>query len=163
MPIILTATTTDAIPILELQKRAYESEARLYNDWTIPPLTQSLDSLLEEFQSSKVLKATDGQVIVGSVRARLCEQTCQIGRLMVEPALQGKGIGSALVQSIEKAFPLAKVFELFTGSVSEGNIRLYRRHGYEVTDMQRLSEQVTFVIMSKRSVIPEVVVGNPLY
>jgi hypothetical protein len=40
-------------------------------------------------------------------------------------------------------------FELFTGSRSEGNIRLYRRHGYEITRRERLSEQVTLVLMSK--------------
>ena len=30
--------------ILELQKLAYQSEARLYEDWTLPPLTQTLGS-----------------------------------------------------------------------------------------------------------------------
>ena len=149
MLITSAATAADAAPILGLQKRAYESEARLYHDWTIPPLVQTLESLLEEIQSTTVLKAEEAQEIVGSVRARLSDHTCLIGRLIVEPACQGRGIGSALLQAIERAFPQAAQFELFTGSKSEGNIRLYRRHGYEVTGTKLLSEQITVVVMRK--------------
>lgn len=149
MLIISPATAADAAPILELQKRAYESEARLYGDWTIPPLVQTLESLLEEIGSTTVLKATEAETIVGSVRAKLSEQTCLVGRLIVEPAFQGQGIGSALLRAIERAFPQAALFELFTGSKSEGNIRLYRRHGYEITGTKLLSEQVNFVVMRK--------------
>ena len=129
MPLISTATIADAVHILALQKRAYESEARLYHDWTIPPLTQTIASLLDEIKSTTVLKAAHGPAIVGSVRAFFKGQTLQIGRLVVEPDLQGQGIGSELLRAIEQAFPQAKRFELFTGSKSEGNIRLYRRHG----------------------------------
>lgn len=146
---ISAATTADAIQILALQKRAYESEARLYNDWTIPPLMQPLESLVGEIQSITVIKAMEGQTIVGSVRASLSSQTCFIGRLIVEPVRQGQGIGSMLLQAIEQAFSQATIFELFTGSKSEGNIRLYRRYGYEVTGTKVLSEQVTFVVMRK--------------
>ena len=40
---ILRADLADAAAILELQKRAYQQEAALYDDWTIPPLTQTPD------------------------------------------------------------------------------------------------------------------------
>ena len=151
MPSITAATTVDAVRILTLQRRAYQSEARLYNDWTIPPLAQSLESLLTEIQSATVLKAIEGDAIVGSVRASLVDKTCQVGRLFVDPLLQRQGIGSALLQAIEREFSQAAIFELFTGSKSESNIRFYCRHGYEVTGIKRLSEQVTFVIMSRHA------------
>lgn len=151
MPTIAVATTADAVSILALQRRAYESEAHLYDDWTIPPLVQNLESLLDEIQSATVLKATEAQVIVGSVRATLSDKTCQIGRLFVEPVLQGQGIGSSLLHAIEEAFPSAERFELFTGSKSERNIGLYRRNGYEITSAKRLSDQVTIVVMGKHA------------
>jgi ribosomal protein S18 acetylase RimI-like enzyme len=151
MPVITRATVSDASDILALQKRAYESEARIYNDWNIPPLTQGLDALIEEIEETTVLKATDGQRILGSVRATLKNEVCSIGRLIVEPERQGQGLGSALLQAIEAACPKATRFELFTGSKSEGNIRLYRRHGYEITGTKRLSEHVTLVFMGKRA------------
>jgi len=149
MPIITTATITDAAPILALQKRAYAAEARLYEDQAIPPLTQTLASLQQEIETITVLKATENDVIVGSVRAHLDGQVCKIGRLIVEPARQGRGIGSALLRAIEGSFPNAARFELFAGSKSEANIRLYRRHGYAVTQTSPLSERVTLVVMNK--------------
>jgi len=53
--IITSAKIEDAEAILSLQKRAYESEAKLYNDWGIPPLTQSLDSLKAEILAGNIL------------------------------------------------------------------------------------------------------------
>ena len=149
MPVIVAASRADAPALLALQKRAYQSEARIYDDWTIPPLLQSLASLQEEIRTMTVLKATEGGVIVGSVRAGLRDGTCLVGKLVVEPALQRRGIGGALLRAIEAAFPHAAAFELFTGSRSENNIRLYRRNGYEASATQRVNEQLTFVVMRK--------------
>jgi 2-aminoadipate transaminase len=39
------ATVEDAKEILDLQKLAYQSEAEIYNDYTIPPLTQTLEEM----------------------------------------------------------------------------------------------------------------------
>ena len=39
------AVTDDAADILALQKLAYLSEASIYVDWHLPPITQTLDSL----------------------------------------------------------------------------------------------------------------------
>jgi hypothetical protein len=46
---IVSAAMEDLQRILALQKLAYESEARLYDDWNIPPLTQSLSEIKAEF------------------------------------------------------------------------------------------------------------------
>lgn len=48
---ILRADLADAVAILELQKRAYQQEAALYDDWTIPPLTQTPDQINAEFDN----------------------------------------------------------------------------------------------------------------
>jgi hypothetical protein len=48
---IIKASLEDAAQILALQKVAYQSEAALYNDWTIPPLTQTLPQLEAEFDT----------------------------------------------------------------------------------------------------------------
>ncbi|MEZ4601551.1 MAG: GNAT family N-acetyltransferase [Syntrophotaleaceae bacterium] len=149
MVLITPAEPNDAEVILALQKRAYQSEARLYNDWNIPPLTQTLPALRDEIETAIVLKAVKGRTIVGSVRASVTERVCSIGRLIVEPEFQGQGIGTMLLKAIEGAVPKVNRFELFTGSRSERNIRLYLRHGYQITRHERLSMQVTLVYMSK--------------
>lgn len=144
------AAAGDAAAILELQKLAYQSEARLYDDWTLPPLTQSLDSLAAEMPESVVLRALEGERLVGSVRAREIDGTCHVGRLIVHPRAQGQGIGTLLMRAIERAFPRAACFQLFTGSRSEGNIRLYRRLGYLPSHEKVLSPAVTLVFMEKK-------------
>jgi GNAT superfamily N-acetyltransferase len=151
---IESASETAAPAILALQKRAYESEARLYGDWSIPPLTQTLESLRAEFADSTVLEAREGEVLLGSVRAREAGGTCHIGRLIVEPAKQGHGIGTRLMREIESAFPAARRFELFTGSRSEANLRLYERLGYTRFREQAVSPAVTLVFLEKRRETP---------
>jgi ribosomal protein S18 acetylase RimI-like enzyme len=143
------ASTADAETILELQKRAYESEARLYENWTLPPLTQTLESMREDLAMSVALKVVEGGRVIGSVRAREASGTCHVGRLIVDPAWQGLGIGTQLMREIEAAFPGAQRFELFTGSRSVDNIRLYERLGYLRCREQIMSPTITLVFMEK--------------
>ncbi|MDO6721622.1 GNAT family N-acetyltransferase, partial [Psychrosphaera sp. 1_MG-2023] len=53
---ILEAKIEDAPIILQIQKEAYISEAELHNDFSIPPLTQSLAELESEFNNKCILK-----------------------------------------------------------------------------------------------------------
>jgi len=122
----------------------------LYDDWTLPPLTQTLVALREEFAASVTLKATVVGRLVGSVRAREANGVCQVGRLIVHPEQQGHGVGTMLMRHIEAEFPGASSFELFTGSRSEGNLRLYERLGYLRNREQVLSQSVTLVFLEKR-------------
>ena len=117
---IARAERNDAPTILALQRAAYESEARRYNDWNIPPMTETLEALVAAFATSTVLKGVIDDRIVGSVRATMTGTTCDIGRLIVHPNLQRRGIGRRLMHAIEQAHPLAQRFELFTGSLSTG-------------------------------------------
>ena len=149
---IVRAAVEDAGAILQLQREAYESEARLYGDWSIPPLTQTVEQLRGEFVASVVLKAiTSERGLLGSVRAREDKGIVQVGRLIVAPSAQRQGIGGALLREIEAAFRSAQRFELFTGSLSEGNIKFYSKHGYSVTHQKALSPGITLVFMSKPS------------
>jgi GNAT superfamily N-acetyltransferase len=151
--IIEIAKRDDAEAILQLQRLAYQSEAELYQDWDIPPLKESLEELLAEFDRQIFLKAfyDDLPCIVGSVRARFQDNTCCIGRLIVHPRFERRGIGSALMRQIELHFPQAQRFELFTGHRSSRNLLFYQRLGYVPFRQQRLSSHVTFVFLQKPS------------
>jgi N-acetylglutamate synthase-like GNAT family acetyltransferase len=148
---ILFAKPDDCDEIICLQRLAYESEAQLYQDWTIPPLTQTSTALQKEFANFTILKAVNAGKIIGSVRAQLTNNVCHIGRLIVHPDFQGKGIGSKLLQYIEKRFSQAAQFELFTGSKSEGNIRFYLRNNYEISHTQALTENISLVYLIKKT------------
>jgi GNAT superfamily N-acetyltransferase len=148
--IIVKASPDDAGEILALQKKAYQSEAKLNDDWTLPPLTQTLPEVISEFKTKIFLKAVYSDKIIGSVRATLDSGTCQVGRLIVHPDYQGKGIGTSLMSRIEAAFSHAKRFELFTGAKSIHNIRLYQRLGYREYCEEDLSPKVRLVFMEKQ-------------
>src|ERR1044071_835241 len=99
------ASRADAAGILQLQRLAYQSEARIYNDWSLPPLTETLNQLQKEFDGTTVLKAVLEDVLVGAVRGRwTAAERCGVGRLIVRPDLQSRGIGRALMQGIEAEF-----------------------------------------------------------
>ena len=146
---IVRADISDAAEILALQRLAYQSEAVIYGDWSIPPLTQTLEELKKEFEEMTFLKVCDSGRLIGSVRASIREGTCEIGRLIVHPEFQHKGVGTGLMSAIEAEFPSVARFELFTGSRSKGNIRLCERLGYRVFRTDRLSPQVELVFMEK--------------
>ena len=56
---IVQAEEADLEAILELQRLAYQGEARLLNDFSIPPLMQTLEEMKEEFRRGIFLKAVD--------------------------------------------------------------------------------------------------------
>lgn len=142
------ATLSDAGVILELQHLAYQSEARLYDDFSIPPLTQTLVELEREFETKTILKAIDKEYLLGSVRFYEKESTCYLERLIIHPEFQNQGIGKALVKQAE-TLAESKRFELFTGHKSERNIRFYKNLGYDIFRSEVLSDKLTFVFMEK--------------
>lgn len=148
--VISEAAVTDAQAILSLQKLAYQGEAELYNDLNIPPLTQTLSHITSEFEKLVFLKAEYGNRLIGSVRASLEGDTCAIGRLIVHPDFQGNGIGTQLMLEIETYFSNAQRYELFTGTKSTGNIRLYQRLGYRIFREKDLSSMVRLVYLEKK-------------
>ncbi|KGN31877.1 transposon TnsE [Knoellia sinensis KCTC 19936] len=61
------------------------------------------------------------------------EATWQIGRLMVAPYLQGRGLGRELLSYAESLAPEdVRSFWLNTGAKSTENLRLYKKAGYRV-------------------------------
>ena len=146
---IMRASVVDAQEILELQKLAYLDEAAIYDDYTIAPLHQSLAEMEQDMRQQIVLKAVEGEGIVGSVRGHARDGTCFIGRLIVHPDFQNRGIGRQLVAEIEGCFAGIQRYELFTGQRSQKNLHLYLKLGYRPLRMQRFSDKVTLVYLEK--------------
>ncbi|MBN1888915.1 MAG: GNAT family N-acetyltransferase [Thermoflexales bacterium] len=147
--IVERAGPGDAHAILDLQKLAYQSEAALHGDYSIPPLRQTLGEMKADLEKQVVLKASMGGKIVGSVRASLKDSTCFIGRLIVQPELQNRGIGTRLLGEIEAAFGQARRFELFTSDRSERNLYLYQKLGYREFKREKLTEKIVLVFLEK--------------
>lgn len=143
------ATVNDAAEILALQKLAYQSEAALNNDYTIPPLHQTLESMVADLTNQVVLKAVAEGRILGSVRAYVQDGTCYIGRVIVHPDVQNQGLGTRLMGAIEAAFPEVRRFELFTGQKSARNLYLYQKLGYRMFKEAPLNANIGLVYLEK--------------
>ena len=151
--IIKKANLNDLEEILELQKFAYISEAELYGDYSIEPLKQTLDEFKKEYELGIVLKVINNDLkIIGSVRAYKSNDSVFIGKLIVHPDFQNKGIGKSLLESIEENFSNIDgriEFKLFTGYKSFKNIYLYKKLGYIEYKSEKVSENLEFVHFKK--------------
>lgn len=129
-------TVDDAGEVLTLQRAAFVQEALIYDAVDMPPLTQTLDEVRAELEDNLGCVALDGERIVGCVRARVDGDLLLIGRIAIAPDQQGSGLGTALLSAAEERGrdAGATTAELFTGSLSEANLRLYEREGYEESE-----------------------------
>jgi ribosomal protein S18 acetylase RimI-like enzyme len=148
--VIEKAKVEDLNEILELQKLAFLAEAHIYNNHHLPPLEQTIENIREEINEKIFLKACENNKIIGSVRASISDaNTCYVGRLVVHPEFQNRGVGGQLMKEIEKYFPAAKRFELFTGNKSKKNIYLYKKMGYQIIREVDSDMEIKLVYMEK--------------
>jgi tRNA (guanine37-N1)-methyltransferase len=108
--------------------------------WVVPPLAEELPEVvtgLAEWTTYAVrVRGGDGAPgrLVASVRGRVHPAdatTWEVGRLMVAPDLQGRGLGRELLALAESLAPASVTgYRLTTGVLEEGNQRFYKRAGY---------------------------------
>ncbi len=145
------ANISDAKRILDIQKAAYISEAEIYGDYQIPPLTQTLAEIEADFGSHTFYVAKQDGEIVGSVNIRIEGATGLIGRLIVAPDMQKRGIGTMLMDHVEASYAELEAFELFTGHKSEHNLAFYRKRGYLEFKRQPVHDKLAFIFMRKET------------
>ena len=134
---IVPATRADAAELLTLQRACWVQEAIANDDVAgIPALHESLDDVvawLGTWTTYVVRVPSDGGRLVGAVRGRLEGDAWDIGRIMVAPDLQGRGLGRLLLEHVQQvAPPAATSYVLFTGARSTDNIRMYKKAGFRL-------------------------------
>ena len=149
---ISTANKVDLKQILELQKKCYQTEAELHNDFTIPPLIQTDSSINQEIEEGTLfLKGIVEGEIIASVRGQVKNDTAYIGRLIVKSEFQNNGFGQILMKEIENYLNNCSRYELFTGHKSIKNLKLYQKLGYNEIKRQYVNDSLTLVYLEKRN------------
>jgi len=146
---IIKIAIIDDLPfIIALQKRAFYAEAERIGDMNIPPMTQTLSSITDDFNNGVILKAEQNNKIVGSVRGYVVEDILYIGKVIVDPLYQRRGIGSALLRAVETMYPKHR-YELFTGDRNAESLNLYLKNGYVEYKRERYSDVLSFIYLEK--------------
>ena len=142
----------DAGEVMTLQRAAFVQEALIYGTPEMPPLTQTLEEVESELHENLGCVALDGPRMVGAVRARLDGSLLLVGRIAIAPDRAGEGIGTTLLAAVERrgAEAGATEAELFTGSLSEANLRLSEREGYVETERVQGDDGTEQVFLRKR-------------
>ncbi len=127
------ATRADAGELLTLQRACWLQEAIVLGTLEVPALHEDLDQVVADLDRWRTWVLRSAGRLVGSVRGQLHEDgtTWVVGRLMVAPDVQGRGLGRWLLERCEEWAPeRATSYALVTGGTSADNQRMYRRAGY---------------------------------
>ena len=118
------------------------------------PIFKNDDYYFNELQVSKVAKQYEdvvGNMWVyddGAIKGVIQIENSEIKKLFVEPALQGKSIGSHL---LKYAIVEHKANTLWALEKNVRAIRFYNRHGFNVTTDKKLEEDTTeYLVRLKR-------------
>lgn len=110
----------DAGELLTLQRAAYVTEAQAHGDINLPPLLETLDELLAVLRDPACFAwgtRHSGRLVAG-VRALLRGDAGEVGRLVVAPDQQRRGLGRALMLALEEHLPPSvTTLRLFTGEL----------------------------------------------
>ncbi|GAA5035083.1 GNAT family N-acetyltransferase [Microbacterium fluvii] len=141
----------DAGQVLTVQRAAFVSEALLYGDADMGPLTQTLAELEHELHGNLGCIAERAGRIVGAARAVASGTLLLVGRIAIAPDQQGDGLGPRLLDVVEQRGREhgCTEAELFTGSLSTQNLELYLRLGYRETERVPQSEGIEQVFLRK--------------
>ncbi len=129
------ATRADAGELFTLTRACWLQELWANPGVVIPALEESFEDAIRGLADWTTYVARAGGRIIGSTRGRLVGDgtVWDVGRVMVAPDLQGRGLGRYLLELIEDAAPAeATSYELWTGARSVDNIRMYKKAGYRL-------------------------------
>ena len=146
------AVPADAGELYTLQRACWLQELEANPGVEIPALRESLDDVrrgLGEWTVMVAREPSSGR-LVGAVRGRVDRHgEWDIGRIMVAPDLQGRGLGRALLELVESLAPAeVETYVLFTGAGSVDNLRMYKKAGFRLRPDRRAPEGA--VVLTKR-------------
>uniref|UniRef100_UPI003FA34E0F tRNA (guanosine(37)-N1)-methyltransferase TrmD n=1 Tax=Nocardioides sp. N13(2025) TaxID=3453405 RepID=UPI003FA34E0F len=147
------AVLADAGELYTLQRACWLQEMEANPGVEIPALRESLDDVrrgLGEWTVRVVREPSTGR-LVGAVRGRLDRHgEWDIGRIMVAPDLQGRGLGRALLELVEALAPAeVTTYVLFTGAGSADNLRMYKKAGFRLRPDRKAPPGA--VVLTKRA------------
>lgn len=144
----IKASTSDALTLNEISKRAFDSDLLVGAPSTGgPPGYMSVPFHLKMARSNHLFKLVDNGLIIGGAILFLDDEKLNIGRVFISPENHRKGYGIFMMHEIEALYPMVKEFTLDTPVWNIRTKSFYTKLGY--TEVRRDTE---FIYYSKQRV-----------
>jgi tRNA (guanine37-N1)-methyltransferase len=150
------ATPADLPELVVLTRACWVPEAAASGTFDFPPFTDGVPELTASLSEWTTYVWRAAGRLVASIRVRRDpedDRVWQLGRFMVAPDLQGRGIGQEILTFAESLAPRdVSTIWINTGRVSERNIRIYRKAGFRLAPWDsRVHPATVDLIKSPRS------------
>jgi GNAT superfamily N-acetyltransferase len=148
-PILIRTNKEEAQKLLGIQKKAFADDLEKYQDDESSPVNEPVERLIRKIELFHHYTIWLHSQIVGGVDVRdLGEGRYRLNRIFLSPDVQGKGLGTKIMELIEKEFPEADEWSLDTPHLNVRNHYFYEKLGFskvgehQVTDKLRLVDYV---------------------
>ncbi|WP_371805994.1 GNAT family N-acetyltransferase [Candidatus Lokiarchaeum ossiferum] len=152
---ILPINLTEDLPKLtEVMKRAFNDDARRFNnkpEGDGPPGYDDGNFYRKWSPQSNGFKIVFQNKIVGAILVfPNSKGKSYLGNINIDPQYQNLGFGTKLIQFIERKFPLSKLWVLDTPSWATRNHHFYQKNGYSKTKEVMHNKSMKSFVFEKR-------------
>lgn len=141
-------TPATAKEILQLQKTAYAIEAELIGFSDLPPIKNTVDSIMHS--EEQFIGYIEDHKILGVLSYKEEEGFIDIHRLMVNPSSFRKGIAQALLSYLfENSSPSPYPFIVQTGTQNTPAINLYEKNHFQTVQEIEIEPDVHMVLLRR--------------
>ncbi|HEU4454457.1 MAG TPA: GNAT family N-acetyltransferase [Longimicrobium sp.] len=133
--------------IYDLQQASYAVERDLIGAAEFFPLQVTAEEIRRE--PDTFLGWWDGDRLVGVASFTETTEEIHVGRMVVHPGHFRRGIASALLRAVEERAAPGQRITVSTAEKNEPAVRLYQRHGFEITRRTVLPDGLALVRLAK--------------
>jgi ribosomal protein S18 acetylase RimI-like enzyme len=147
MDIKVSRTQLDEAECLwKIQKEAFQPDLDKYQDFETSPATEPLKYFVHRILNSHHYSVYVGDDIAGGINIiRFPQSHCRLHQIYIKPSLQNKGLGTLVIKQIEKYFPTAKKWSLYTPEDNLRNHHFYEKLGFKKTNELKVNEKLTLI------------------
>jgi len=127
------AALEDAQALTDVQVRTFDDDSRRFGGQASggPPGYDSVDWQIWAMRRGIYFKILDDdQIIGGIILFDMRNRHFNLGRIYLDPAYQGRGIGTQAIEFIEDRYPHVKKWTLDTPGWATRNQHFYEKLGY---------------------------------
>lgn len=141
----------EAAALLEIQKEAFQSDLKKYQDYDSSPAAETLEFFKYKLKHSYHYTIfADNKIIGGVCVVKVTDDHYRLFRIFLSRKYQNRGIGAKVLPYIEKKYPQAKKWSLDTPKDNPVTRHFYEKYGYKKTKEYKVNERLTLVEYEKK-------------